>query len=436
MHVIQQFDTEAVLRSRLPGLGVTVERGVELVSYAQDETGVTSTLRRADGGTEEVRAKWLLGCDGAHSPVRKGAGIDFEGDTYNDQCLLGDLIVDWSLPDGELYICPSRHGLVAAFPVPGERRFRIILLLPEAHKAPPPELSLEEFEGTLRGLLTVPIEVKKAFVLSRYRLHHRVATRLRRGRVFLAGDAAHIHSPAGGQGMNTGIQDAYNLGWKLAAVEQGRMPAWVLDTYETERLAVAQKLVAFTDRLFGLLAGRGASGRLLRMFAPRLISRTFALPIVRRQLTGFTSQLRIRYRRSSLSVQLGAAPPRGPRAGDRAPDGALRDASGAAVRVFELTRGTEHTLLLFTGPRADSAAKEQARALATQLDGPEIKAVVIGAGEAGGYADPEGRVHALYGVEATAAVLLRPDGYIGLRSDPLNEGALKLELARRFTKMA
>ncbi|WP_437676557.1 FAD-dependent monooxygenase [Sorangium sp. So ce131] len=437
LFVIQQFDTEQVLASRLSGLGVALERGVELVSYTQDDDGVTCTLRRPDAGVEEVRARWLLGCDGAHSPVRKGADITFEGDTYNDHCLLGDLVVDWQLPDGELYVSPSRRGVAAAFPVPGSHRFRVILILPELPPARGAAPSLEEFEGTMRSLIPVPFKVEKAIVLSRYRLHHRVASRLRRGRVFLAGDAAHIHSPAGGQGMNTGIQDACNLAWKLAAVAQGRMPAWLLDTYEMERLPVARRLVDSTDRMFGLLAGHGPFGRAVRLVAPTLMARAFGLAAVQRRILGFVSQLNIRYRKSPLSVQIGSPPARGPRAGDRAPDVALRGAAGEVVRLFELLRGVEHALLLFTGPRSDGGAGEAgalARRLAARLGGPDLKVLILGAPEAGGYADPDGRAHAAYGVEATAAVLVRPDGYVGVRSDPIDEGELGRALGRLFPR--
>lgn len=434
--VIQQFDTEQVLASRLPRLGVTLERGVELVSSRQDDTGVTSTLRRADGTTEEVRSAWLLGCDGAHSPVRKGADIAFEGDIYDDHCMLGDLVLDWPLPDGELHISPSRRGMAVAFPVPGRRRFRVVLILPEAPPAGNPAVSLDEFEGTMRDMFPVPFKVEKAIVLSRYRLHHRVAAHLRRGRVFLAGDAAHIHSPAGGQGMNTGIQDAYNLAWKLAAVHQGRMPAWLLDTYELERMPVARRLISFTDRVFEIMAGHGTLGRTLRLLAPRLASRALGLSAVQRRFVGFISQLKIRYRNSPLSVQIGPPPARGPRAGDRAPDITLRDEAGEQVRLLDLLRGVEPLLLIFAGARADGAAGERARRAAAQLAGPDLKAVVIGAPGAGGYADPEGRAHAAYGVETTAAVLIRPDGYLGVRSDPLDEVEIGRALDQIFTHRA
>ncbi|WP_437906422.1 FAD-dependent monooxygenase [Sorangium sp. So ce327] len=437
--VIQQFDTERVLGSRLSELGVTVERGVELASYTQDSAGVTCTLRRVDGNTEVVRAKWLLGCDGARSAVRQGADIAFEGDTYDDHCMLGDLVIDWPLPDGDIYISPSRRGLAAAFPVPGSHRFRIVLILPEASPARGASLSLEEFEGVMRSMIPTPFKIQKAIVLSRYRLHHRVATRLREGRVFLAGDAAHIHSPAGGQGMNTGIQDAYNLAWKLAAVEQGKMPAWLLDTYEMERLPVARRLIDFTDRLFGLMAGHGPMGRALRLVAPRLMTRAIGVAAVQRRILGFVSQLKIRYRKSPLSIQIGHPPERGPRAGDRAPDASLRSAAGQQVHLFELMRGVDSTLLLFTGPPQGSANTEahgHVRRLAAELSRPGLKVLVIGAPEAGGYADPDGRAHAAYGAEAAAAVLVRPDGYVGVRCDPLDERELRQTLDRLFTRRA
>ncbi|AUX28017.1 MULTISPECIES: FAD-dependent monooxygenase [Sorangium] len=432
--ILQQFDTERVLASRLSGLGVTLERGVGLASYTQDSAGVTCTLRRADGSSEEVRARWLLGCDGAHSPVRKGADIAFEGDTYDDHCMLGDLIIDWPLPDGDIYISPSRRGVAAAFPVPGSHRFRVILIRPEPPPTHDAQVSPEEFEAAMREMIPVPFKVQQAIVLSRYRLHHRVAARLRKGRVFLAGDAAHIHSPAGGQGMNTGIQDAYNLAWKLAAVEQGRMPAWLLDTYEVERLPVARRLIGFTDRLFGLMAGHGPVGRTLRAIAPRLASRALGISAVQRRILGFVSQLKIRYRKSPLSVQIGSPPAHGPRAGDRAPDAVVRSAAGEQVHLFDLMRDAELTLLLFTGTQADGGAREHARKLAAQLGRPDLEVLVIGALDGGGFADPDGHAHAAYGVASSAAVLVRPDGYVGVRSDPLDEGELRLALGRLFTR--
>ncbi|XXX77228.1 FAD-dependent monooxygenase [Sorangium sp. So ce134] len=434
--ILQQFDTERVLASRLSALGVTLERGVELASYTQDSAGVTCALRRADGSSEEVRARWLLGCDGAHSPVRKGADIAFEGDTYDDHCMLGDLIVDWPLPDGDLYISPSRQGVAAVFPVPGSHRFRVILIRPEAPPTHGANVSLEEFEAAMREMIPVPFQIQQAIVLSRYRLHHRVAARLRQGRVFLAGDAAHIHSPAGGQGMNTGIQDAYNLAWKLAAVEQGRMPAWLLDTYEMERLPVARRLVDFTDRLFGLMAGHGPVGRTLRAVAPRLAARALGISAVQRRVLGFLSQLKIRYRKSPLSVQIGNPPEHGPRAGDRAPDAMVLSEAGEQVHLVDLMRDVDFTLLIFSGPQADGGARERARKLAAQLGGPDLKVLVIGAPGRGGAADPDGHAHAAYGVASSAAVLVRPDGHVGVRSDPLDEGELRQALGRLFTRRA
>lgn len=433
---VQQSDTEAVLASRLPGLGVMIERGVELVSYTQDTSGISASLRLEGGELEQVGAKWLLGCDGAHSIVRKGAGIPFEGEMYGEDFLVSDMLIDWALPDGEFYIAPSPGGAAAVFSLPEPRRFRVVLTMRDAPRGRSDEPSLEEFVEGMRARLPLPFKVEKSFMLTRYRLHHRVAARHRDRRAFLCGDAAHIHSPVGGQGMNTGIQDAYNLAWKIAAVEQGRMPSWVLDTYEAERLPVAHRLVDFTDRFFGLVAGGGAANRALRAIVPHILPRAFKLKAVRSRAAAFLSQLGIRYRKSPLSTQIGAPPQVGPLPGDRAPDGALAGADGQPVRLFDLLRGVGFTLLIFAGVRATEATQARAARLAARFGSSEVKFITLGAKGPGAYEDPGCMTHVLYGVTEPAAVLVRPDGYIALRADTLDEAALERELGRLFTSTA
>jgi len=438
MTVIRQEDTERVLCCFAERMGTSLERGVALSSFTQDDAGVTAVLARENGTQETVRAKWLIGCDGSHSPVRKTLGISFDGDTYTDQCLLGEVVMDWASRDGEMYVFPSATGIAACFPVPGEHTYRVILVLPEPlHPRAGEALELPEFESVMRALVAVPFQLKKVIMLARYRLHHRVASQLRKGRVFLCGDAAHIHSPVGGQGMNTGIQDAFNLAWKLAAVQQKRMPAWVLDTYEAERMPVARRLVNVTDRYFGYLSGRGPISSVIRRFAPRLAARAFGLRAVQGRMTGFLSQLRVRYPQSPFSVELGVPPRRGPRPGERAPDGRLRNGEPEGVRLFELFRGMHHTLLLFTGPRPQPGAGARLGLMAQRFTRPDVKAYVV-SDEAipGVYADEGGALRQRYGVDGPAAVFVRPDGYISLRSDPLNEDAMALAFSRWFIPRA
>jgi 2-polyprenyl-6-methoxyphenol hydroxylase-like FAD-dependent oxidoreductase len=395
--MLPQADTERILAERATGLGVTIERGVALDSFTVAGDHVDATLRHADGGTETVRTKWLVGCDGAHSTVRHGADIPFPGITYADECMLGDVQVDWGFPDGELALCPTPEGVLAAFPIKGPHHFRIIMILPRDDTAPDRALSREQFESQLRRMVPAsePTPVLRDVAWqTRYRLHRRGVPRFRMGPVFVAGDAAHIHSPAGGQGMNTGIQDAVNLAWKLALVARGRGPAWVLDTYDTERLPVAHTLLRGTDVMFAAMVSRGYGGSLLRHVAPGIVLRLLLIPAVRARLLHFVSEIGIRYTHSPLSVN----------GGDRAP------------ALFELFRHPEHTALLFS---TDAG-------LATQLAHPEVVVHVV----------PDTRIWAKYHAPTGGLVLVRPDGYIGFRATSTGDRAIagyRADLARRFT---
>src|SRR6185437_12693770 len=218
--MIPQSETERLLEEELARRGVTVEREVALEGFTQDEAGVAATLRHADGRIESMETPFLIGCDGAHSIVRHGLGIEFEGSTEPSDWLLADLRLDGDLPADELTLCWTGDGVLALFPIIGGR-YRVIAdvgLLP-TEAAPPPELG--EIQAVLDRRGPPGLRAHDPFWLSRFRINERKVRDYRRGRVFLAGDAAHIHSPAGGQGMNTGMQDAFNLAWKLALVVKG-----------------------------------------------------------------------------------------------------------------------------------------------------------------------------------------------------------------------
>lgn len=446
--MLPQDATEALLTEHLGTFGVTVERGVTLEDYRQDASGVEATLKHANGRVEKVTARWLLGCDGARSRVRKVAGIPFEGETYDDACVLADVRVDGPLEPGELCIMPSMHGVVAAFPMPGENRFRLFCImprdtLPEGDETTP--LALEEFQGILDRMAPVPLRVSEARWLSRYRLHRRGVPHYRQGRVFLAGDAAHIHSPAGGQGMNTGIQDAYNLAWKLALVTRGHSPGSLLDTYEQERHPVGQLLLEGTDRLFGIMARGGRLSRLLRAYVvPRVARGVLGGSFAQRRLSRFVSQLAIRYPRSPLSTERlwgeevgGVRMEEGPAPGSRVPE--LPVKGEGVTRLHEVLRGPQHTLLLFTGLAPEARGRSELVALARRLEaayGPLLKVRVVVAGEgtpaAFVLADADGAVHRRFGAGAECFYLVRPDGYVGHRERPIEPKRLEAELARRL----
>ncbi|PTL83484.1 hypothetical protein DAT35_12835 [Vitiosangium sp. GDMCC 1.1324] len=446
--MLPQDATEALLTEHLGSFGVTVERGLTLEDYRQDANGVEATLRRADGGVERVSARWLLGCDGARSRVRKVAGIPFEGETYDDACMLADVHVDWPLGQGELCLMPSMHGVVAAFPMPGENRYRLVCImprdtLPEGDETTP--LTLEEMQAVLDRMAPVPVRVSEPRWLARYRLHRRGVPHYRQGRVFLAGDAAHIHSPAGGQGMNTGIQDAYNLAWKLALVTRGHSPESLLDTYEQERHPVGQKLLEGTDRLFGVMAHGGLFSRLLRAYVmPRVARVLFGSTFAQRRMSRFVSQLAIHYRNSPLSTERiwgeeagGVRMEQGPAPGERVPE--LPVKGEGVTRLHEVLRGPQHTLLLFTGLEPEARVRSELVTLARRLEaayGPLLKARVVVAGEGTPapfvLADEDRAVHRRFGAGAECFYLVRPDGYVGHRERPIEPKRLEAELTRRL----
>ncbi|THA73848.1 FAD-dependent oxidoreductase [Streptomyces sp. A0642] len=388
--MIAQWRLEEVLRDRLATYGVHVGLGRELVGLAQDRTTVTATL--ADGG--EIPARYAVGCDGGHSAVRKLLGVPFEGKTDETQMMVcGD--VEVTGPDrGLWHQWFDEDGAVMLCPIPGTRSGWWFQAGPEtdASGAPVPP-SLESFQrlfakhaGLPGGLLS------EATLLSTYRVNERLAERYRVGRVFLAGDAAHVHSIAGGLGMNTGIQDAYNLGWKLARVAAGRADAALLDTYEEERLPVAADVLDLSaERLRATLeAIKEPGGGLDTAIVPR------------------TDGLGDGYRWSSLAR--GGATSR-LRAGDRAPDAPCRDlATGAPRRLFETFAGPHFTLLGF-GTGTAAALRE-----ASAAHEGDLLAYGVDAGGPHGLADDGGHARSAYGVGPgeDLLVLIRPDNHVGL----------------------
>jgi hypothetical protein len=373
--------------------------------------------------------------------VRHLAGIPFPGSSYPDECLLGDVTMRWRLPDDQVSICPAADGVLLAFPLPGRHHFRIVMILPAPTDAGDGHLGPEEFLAQLRrlvpriaGVVEEPTVLGSRW-LTRYHLHSRGVPTYRKGRVFVAGDAAHIHSPAGAQGMNTGIQDAYNLGWKLALVANGVMAPSVLDTYHQERHRVGEHLLRSTDRMFAVLAGRGRVGVTIRSVVPELAIRVLAIPVIGRRIARFVSQTGIRYRDSALSTEAhgtGRLPRHAPHAGDRAPDVAL----AYQKRISDLLRGPHHTVLLFGG--RSTALIERFTQLAAEVNaryGALVRAVVVrlpGAQPPLGEVDEEGAAHDRYGADPGAIYLIRPDGYIGFRGAETDTETLRAALRARF----
>lgn len=461
---IPQSDTERILTDLLQRLGGSVERSLELVALQQDERGVITTLRHADGREERLRVRWVVGCDGAHSATRKLAGLELEGSSYDDRFLLADVRIGWDFPRDRITTFFAESGLLACFPMPGER-WRLIATAPpdgpaDAHEAP----TLREFQRIVDERSGADGTLVDPAWLARFRIHCRQVEQYRRGRVFLAGDAAHIHSPVGGQGLNTGIQDAHNLAWKLALVAQGAGRPELLDSYHAERHAVGVALLRGTDA-----ATRVATLKhpVVRAIRNRVSSFLSSLEVVQQRITRSVAELDLGYagspivdeHRSSIfrsrigsdesdespTVNAWWAFDSAPGAGHRAPDGVLaRPGDEDAVRLAQIIDGRRHTLLLFDGraPTKDGYARlsEVARAVESRYSDHVNVHVVV----PGGDRPPEltwhgsvlmdiyGDLEDRYGARAECLYLIRPDLYVGYRSQPADRDALLEYLSRIF----
>jgi 2-polyprenyl-6-methoxyphenol hydroxylase-like FAD-dependent oxidoreductase len=292
--------------------GVRVERETSVAELHDEGEAVRARLVRTGGGSEDVRVRYVAGCDGAHSFVREAIGGGFPGGTYAHRFYVADVQARGELLNRELHVALDDADFVAAFPLVDAGHLRLVGAVRD--ETQPDEMGWEDVRQD--ALKRLPVEVEKVNWFSTYRVHHRVAREFRRGRAFLLGDAAHIHSPVGGQGMNTGIGDAVNLAWKLAAVLRAGWPASSLSTYECERRAFAQRLVRTTDRAFTFVSRDGALARFVRTrVAPALIPRVFEAEAGRRLAFRTVSQVSIEYRDCPLSAGRAGSV----RGGDRLP---------------------------------------------------------------------------------------------------------------------
>ncbi len=300
LEIFPQDEHEQLLIERLQALGNTVDRGVTLRGLVDQGDQVLAQLQHRDGHMESCATRYLAGCDGARSTVRNALGSGFPGGTYQQVFYVADVIGQGPAFNGELHVDLDEADFLAVFPLAGTGRARLIGTVRDERAARADTLQFDDISHRAIDHLKVQIDQLNWF--STYHVHHRVTEQFRQGRAFLLGDAAHIHSPAGGQGMNTGIGDAINLAWKLASVLKGHADETLLDSYEQERIGFARQLVATTDRVFTFATAQGPIADLLRTrLAPLLIPRALALGPVREWLFRTVSQLTLNYRQSALS---------------------------------------------------------------------------------------------------------------------------------------
>ncbi|MCC8403847.1 FAD-dependent monooxygenase [Paraburkholderia sp. MMS20-SJTN17] len=438
---LDQSVTERLLTEHLATLGVTVERGVELIAFMQGSASVQATLRRADGRTEGMRPSYLIAADGAHSSIRHRLGLNFEGKTLQQSFLLADLHAETDWPDDEFHVFASGDGLVALFPM-GHGRHRLIAdhavarsgsTAPSPPAVPgeaPPDAaapSLEQCKTLIAQRVRERVDVSDLAWSAYFHVNSRMVDRLRVGRIFLAGDAAHVHSPAGAQGMNTGIQEALNLGWKLARVIGGAAPDRLLDTYHAERHPIERDVLRQTGFLMQMAEADHGPLKLLR---ERVMPVLAALGPLRDAARATISELSIQYRRSPLTLE--RVLDGGPRAGERAPDALVHVVDGPLGRapgvgcIFDLHDPAFFSLFLLVPPLPvdgtplDPAAKHapppdpELEKLAAEVERLLPNAVriwrITDTSGDGGPALAES-----YGRTRPSFYLVRPDGYISAR---------------------
>jgi 2-polyprenyl-6-methoxyphenol hydroxylase-like FAD-dependent oxidoreductase len=414
--MLGQDDNELIMGEKLRELGVTVEWNTELTAIEQHPDRVDVTLKLPDGTTQRITAAWVAGCDGSRSPVRELSGIKFPGAPYEHTFFVADTEAMGSMKPGELNVYLWKDGFHLFFPMRGKDRWRVIGILPK-HLRQRDDLTFEDVVPAIQQEAGTNLSFKACHWFSTYRIYHRAAEHFRDRRCFLLGDAAHIHSPAGAQGMNTGLQDAYNLAWKLALVVQGRAGAALLDTYEQERIPVAKRLLETTDRAFQLIVADGWLGSLFRTrILANVAARAMKFERVRKFAFRTIAQIGISYPASSLSQALPGLPKDAPTAGDRFPWMRLKlEPNGQTVDLFEYLDDTKFNLLMSgQAPISPDAFDDLSDLL-------RIHAVA---------ADPANAAElARAKVPQPSFYLLRPDGHVGLCGTRLEVADVKRYLA-------
>ena len=459
--MLSQAEIERIMTEKLKSLGGTIERGLELTNMVESNGTVNVTLADSNGKEQTAAYAWVVGCDGAHSKVRKLLNLSFEGSAYEEQFGLADIDIDSGIAEDEVSTFFHEDGALVFFPM-GNGRFRTLANVEEkvvSGDAPSREFMQDLLDKRGPG----NVKILKTYWLAWFRIHRRSVSRYRVGHAFVAGDAAHIHSPVGGQGMNTGMQDAHNLAWKLAMVVRGEAHESLLDSYEEERHPIGQMLLKGTDVATKLAFLRNPLAKKVRN---HMISFLSQQDIFLQRVRSVGTMTAVNYRKSPIvgeyrdmaDIQLAhdeaserpSLPAwvefaRAPLPGDHAPDVMLTDESGRQIRLYEILRESRNNLLLFDGKPTEEGYRNMeliARGIKEKY-GDFIKChLIISADkvppslrfEGNIYLDPDQSVQETYGASAEAQYLIRPDYYIAFRSQPAKLDQLE-KFLQKITKL-
>ena len=402
--IFPQDEHERLLVERLEGAGARVERKTELARIEPTANGVIAHERKPDGSVVTTRASYVAGCDGARSTVREATGATFGGGTYEHLFYVADVAARGPTVNHELHIVLDDAGFLGLFPLAGEGRARLVgTIRNDGPRARGNGDSIRWEDVDRRPIERVGLEIDRVNWFSTYRVHHRVADHFRFGRMFLLGDAAHIHSPVGGQGMNTGLGDAMNLAWKLAAVIGGRANEDLLETYEPERIAFARRLVSTTDRVFQAASSDGTVAGLVRtQIAPRLAARLSETTLGRHLFFRLLSQTGIEYRASAWSAGRAGSV----RGGDRLPW--VEPAGEGAADNFTPLRSLDWQVHVYGTPSADLRARCEERKMPLHVFPFDAPAKTAGLRDDAVYlVRPDAHVAAVFGAASAPTDLVK-----------------------------
>ena len=449
--MLAQSDTERILNQHLNSLGIEVEREIELSGITQHQYSVTATIKLKGGIEETLNCSYLAGCDGAHSTTRHLLNFDFKGAPYPNYWLLADCNIDWKYPIFHLSIFIHPTGVSAYFPLRTDRG-RLMFDLENApidEDMPPP--TIDDVQRLLEEREIDFSSVTDPNWLAYFKLHHRMVDRYSSGRVFLAGDAAHIHSPMGGQGMNTGIQDAYNLAWKMALVLEGSSPETILESYNTERHKIGKEVVNLTDTATKMAT---IHNPVLSAIRNKMIGVLSKIDPVQHKIVNTLTQIDYHYKESPIVEERWFESTEAPgymphehdlQAGERVKDYTLLSPDGQdSVELYKLFKGAEHELLIFTGKEPEDVELKEIGPIYDLITG-DYKSLIephliLGSRElkaklpeiASTWLDEGLQMHRDFGAAKASLYLVRPDCYIAFRNQPASASDLTEYLSTIF----